>query len=260
MGALVVEARAPEEGFGRRERRLLVDLARQAAFAARSARLTKELQRVGEEHVEDLVYITGEVHDNIVPGVAAVRLQVDALRKSIPCVDMSLGTRLGQIVEDLTSVLSDIRKVVRRVRPAGLHAGLLETVRRRASKFASEDLTVTITPVGMLDGLSASVEDEAYRIVSAALANVAEHAVASACEIRFVRDTERLEINVTDNGEGIRPDVVPGVGLESMRRRCEQRGGSFGIERLDRGTRIVAVLPLGEPTANAVHHEGTDGR
>lgn len=260
MGALVVEARAPEEGFGRSERRLLVDLARQAALAARSARLAKELQRVSEEHLEDLVYITGEVHDNVAPGVAAVRLQVDALRRTILCVDMRLGGRLGQIVEDLTTVLGEIRQVVRSVRPHGLHAGLVETVRRRAAKFASQDLAVTITPIGMLDRLPAGVEDEAYRIVSAALGNVAEHANASACEVRLVQDAERLEINVIDDGAGIPPDVVPGVGLDSMRRRCEKRGGLFRIVRLHRGTRIVAVLPLGEPTANAIHHEDTDGR
>lgn len=260
MGALVVEARAPEEGFGRSERRLLVDLARQAALAARSARLAKELQRAGEEHVEDLVYITGEVHDNVAPGVAAVRLQVDALRRTIFCADRHLGRKLGQIVEDLTVVLGEIRHVVRAVRPHGLHAGLVETVRRRAAKFENQDLTVTITPVGMLDRLPASVEDEAYRIVSAALSNVAEHANASACEVRLVQRAGQLEIDIVDDGAGIPPDALPGVGLESMRRRCEKRGGSFGIERLPRGTRIVAVLPVADPTANAIHHKDTDGR
>jgi len=260
MGTLIVEARAPEENFGRSERRLLDDLARQAAFAARSARLAKELQRVGEEHVEDLVYITGEVHDNVAPGVAAVRLQVDALRRTLACADIQLGRRLGLIVEDLTNVLGEIRHVVRSVRPHGLHAGLVETVRRRAAKFTSEDLVVNITPVGMLDRLPANVEDEAYRVVSAALSNVAEHAGASVCEVRLVRHAERLEINVTDDGTGIPADAVPGVGLESMRRRCETRGGSFWTERLRLGTRIVAFLPIEEPTATATHHEGTDGR
>lgn len=256
MGALIVEARAPEEGFGRCEQRLLVDLARHAALAARSARLAARLRRIGEEHVEDLAYITGEVHDNVASGVAAVRLQVDALHRSVPRSDHRLGEKLGQIVDDLTGILLDIRDVVRRVRPAGLHAGLVETVRRRAASFAAKGLAVTITPVGLFDRLSASLEVEAYRIVSAALANVAEHANASACEIRFVKDTERLAIHVTDDGEGIPPDAVPGFGLDSMRRRCEHRGGSFEIERLHRGTHVVAVLPLREPVLN----KDPDGR
>lgn len=258
MGALVVEVRAPEEGFGRSERRLLVDLARQAALAARSARLAKELQRVDREHVEDLVYITGEVHDNVAPGVAAVRLQVDALRRTQLRADTHVGTKLGQIVDDLTSVLGEIRQVVRSVRPHGLHAGLVDTVRWRAATFANEDLTVTITPVGMLDRLPATIEDEAYRIVSAALSNVAEHSGASACEVRLVRNTERLEITVVDDGAGIPSDVVPGIGLESMRNRCEKRGGSFSVERPRQGTRIVAVLPLEEPTA--IHQRDPHGR
>ncbi|TDV52032.1 ATP-binding protein [Actinophytocola oryzae] len=260
VGNLVVEARAPEEGFGRSERRLLDDLARQAALATRSARLAKELQRIDREHVEDLRYVTGEVHDNLAPGVAAVRLQIDALRRTGICMDERLSAKLCQIGDDLSLVLREIRTVVHRVRPIGLHAGLLEIVRRRASTFQSKELTVTVTPVGMLDGLSASVEEEAYRIVSAALGNVAEHANASACEVRLVQDAERLEINVIDNGTGIPADVVPGVGLESMRHRCEKRGGRFEIERRHPGTRIVAVLPLGDPTASAVNHEDADGR
>lgn len=260
MGALVVEARAPEEGFGRREQRLLVDLARQAALAARSVRLAKELQRVGVEHVEDLVYITDEVHDTVAPGVAAVWFQVDALRRTARCADTHVDTKLGEIGEDLSTVLGDIREVVRSVRPHGLHGGLLETVRRRASMFDSPYLKVSITPVGMFDRRSPTVEDEAYRIVSAALSNVAQHANASVCEIKLDQTAELLEISVTDDGEGIPPDVVPGVGLESMRRRCENRSGSFRIERLHPGTRIVAVLPLEEHTANAIHHEEADGR
>jgi signal transduction histidine kinase len=257
MGALVVEARAPEEGFGRRERRLLDDLARQASLVARSARLAKELRRADEERVEDLAYITGEVHDNVAPGVAAVRLQVDALRRTPRRADTSLGAKLGSIVDDLTCVLGEIRQVVRSVRPHGLHAGLVETVRRRASTFANEDLAVTITPVGLSDRLPATIEDEAYRIVSAALSNVAEHANASACEVRLVQHAERLEIAVTDDGVGVPLEVAPGIGFESMRGRCEKRGGSFSIERLYQGTRIVAVLPFEASTAT--HHEVGDG-
>jgi signal transduction histidine kinase len=112
----------------------------------------------------------------------------------------------------------------------------------------------------MQDRLSASLEDEAYRIVSAALANVAAHACASACEVRLVQDADRLEINVIDDGMGMPPDVIPGVGLESMRRRCVKRGGTFRIEPLDPGTRIVAVLPLADPTANAKPPEDPHGR
>jgi signal transduction histidine kinase len=260
MGALVVEARSPEERLGRQEKRLLVDLARQAAFAARSVRLAGELQRVSEQHVEDLRLITGEVHDNVAPGVAAVRLQVDALHRTLLRGDRHLGRRLGQIVEDLTCVLGEIRHAVRSVRPYGLHAGLVEAVRRRASKFTNEELTVTIIPVGLVERLPANVEDEAYRIVSAALTNVAEHASASSCEVRLVHDAGRVEIDVIDNGTGIPPDVMPGVGLESMRSRCEKRGGSFRIERLEPGTRIVAVLPVVEEPIPTATTEDIDGR
>ena len=256
MGAMVVEARAPEEGFGRRERRLLVDLARQAALAARSARLAKEVQRVSEERIEDLAHITSEVHDNVAPSVAAVRLQVDALRRTGLCRDRRVGSKLREIVEDLTKVLSEIKIVVRSVQPRGLHVGLLDMVRYQAAAFESTDLALTVTSVGVLDQVPASVLDEAYRIVNAALDNVAKHANASVCEVRLVRDAERLEINVIDNGSGMRPDASSGYGLFSMRSRCEKQGGTFEVEPRAPGTRIVATIPLGAPTA--FHHKDPD--
>lgn len=250
VGDLIVEARSPEENIGRRERRLLVDLARQVALAARSVRLARELQRANEERVEDLRRITGEMHDKVAPGVAAVGLQVDALRTSMGNADARVTRKLGQIVDALASVSKQIRQLVRAVRPRDLHLGLLEALRRRADQFETPDLTVTVTPTGVFEQLPATVEDEAFGIVSAALSNVAQHADASNCEIKLIRTTDQLEINVIDDGAGIPPDVTPGIGLESMRHRCESRSGSFRIERHAQGTTIVAVLPISASRGN----------
>lgn len=253
IGAIVVESRAPEEGFGRRDLGLLTDLARQVALAARSDRLAKALQRTSEERDEDLRRLTGELHDSVGPSVEALRLQADALRTSIAGRDAVVVRKLDVILEDLETVSAGVGQLVRGVRPENLHLGLVEAVRRRAEGFERAGFTVRIKAVGAFEHLPASIEFEAYRIVSEALTNVVRHANASACQVRMVRTADFLEIKVADNGVGLPPDVDPGVGLGSMRDRCESRGGSFRIDPVACGTRVVAVLPL------PARHEEPDG-
>jgi signal transduction histidine kinase len=47
---------------------------------------------------------------------------------------------------------------------------------------------------------------------------------------------------VQDDGAGIAPDAVAGLGSASMRRRARELGGELRVSS-DAGTRVEAVLP-----------------
>jgi len=247
IGALVVEARAPDERLGRREHNLLLAQARQVALALRSAQLAEDLRRANQERAEDLVHLTTELHDAVGPSVAGIRLQADALRRSIDGTQARTIEKLDQIVLDLTTVSVEVRDLSRNLRPVELRGGLLGAVRARAKQFENSGFTVSVCSTGSLDELPDGVERAAYRIVGEALTNVERYANATSCQIRLARQPESLEVSVVDDGSGIAPEAVVGKGLESMRRRCDSRGGRFRIERLDRGTRVLAHLPFHEP-------------
>jgi two-component system NarL family sensor kinase len=54
-----------------------------------------------------------------------------------------------------------------------------------------------------------------------------------------------LELGVTDDGVGIPEDRRAGVGMNSMRERAEELGGTLTIEPIPQGgTRVLARLPL----------------
>jgi signal transduction histidine kinase len=59
-----------------------------------------------------------------------------------------------------------------------------------------------------------------------------------------VRTRSSLELTVTDDGRGIPEEPASGVGLESMKERCQNLGGEFDVQRLTSGTRITARIPL----------------
>jgi len=85
------------------------------------------------------------------------------------------------------------------------------------------------------------------------LENVSKHSQAHQCTIRFANHNG-LEIEITDDGIGLPPNITPGVGLRSMRERAEELGGSYRIERcVDGGTRILARLPIGGFDGSIAH-------
>jgi signal transduction histidine kinase len=88
----------------------------------------------------------------------------------------------------------------------------------------------------------------AYRIVQELLTNVARHSGASEVRIALRVEGRALEIEVADNGRGIRATEVTGIrslGLLGMRERALAAGGGITVEaRAGGGTIGTARLPI----------------
>jgi signal transduction histidine kinase len=160
----------------------------------------------------------------------------------------------------LRSAVADVRRLVHGLRPPALdELGLIGALRERAARYETGGdfhtvegeysgdaaLAVTVIAVPDLPVLSAAVEVAVYRIAEEALANVARHATARACQVHL-EAAEWLTLTIEDDGIGLGADRGVGVGLLSMRERAEELGGRFSIgPRMDGpGTRLVVQLPL----------------
>ena len=107
-----------------------------------------------------------------------------------------------------------------------------------------------------LPALPAAVEVAAYRIVSEALANMSKHARARACSVRLRVEPGALRVEVRDDGLGIAPDVVAGVGLGSMRDRAAELGGTATVTcPEDGGTLVEAWLPFSDEIHDQLNDE-----
>ncbi|MEU7480817.1 ATP-binding protein [Lentzea sp. NPDC042327] len=239
VGDLVVEPRAPDERLSDKELSLLVDLARSTAPAAQSMKLTADLQLARERLVrareEERLRLRRDLHDGVGPALVGIRLQLKALRRS-------MGEALDPVLGDVDSTAGEVRRLVDGLRPPILDQGLALAVRDEAARFHGE-LAVRVE-VEEVEGLSAAVEVAAYRIVAEALTNTARHSGARHCVITVRHDGD-LVVEITDDGRGVAPDATPGVGLDSMRERCAELGGSCTVGPAQpHGTRVVARLPL----------------
>jgi len=75
---------------------------------------------------------------------------------------------------------------------------------------------------------------------------VLRHADAKTCEVSLHQEEGSLTVEIRDDGQGIGPGYVAGVGISSMRRRVASIGGRFTIAG-DGGTTVTAVFPLEAP-------------
>lgn len=248
VGELIVTPR-DDRGLAADDQSLLAKLAERLSVAAHVARLTQDLRQARERLVlareEERRRLRRNLHDMIGPTLAALNLKAGAVRALIARDPNAAEAQIGELREQIRSVITDIRRVVYDLRPPALdEMGLLPAIREQAAQFSTGDLQVTVEAPDYLPQLPAAVEVAIYCIVMEALTNVDRHARAQRCWIRLAVG-ERIAVEVLDDGEGLPPELRAGVGITSMRERATELGGSCRVEALpERGTRIMADLPF----------------
>lgn len=251
IGELVVALRPGDETFSSADRALLETIADQTAIAAHTVRLTSALQHSRERLVtareEERRRIRRDLHDGLGPALASMTLQLDAALNSLREDPQTTSELLLNLKVQSRDALDDIRLLVYALRPPALdELGLLGALREQTTHYESPDgLRIRLDAPDQLPPLAAAVEVAAYRIVTEALANVVKHAHAKQCDVAIACTPGEMQIEVFDDGDGIPPEARAGVGLNSMRERASELGGSCAIEsNQGRGTRVRARLPI----------------
>lgn len=260
IGQLQLAPRAPGEAFTPADQRLLDELARQASLAAHAVRLTADLQRSRERLVqareEERRRLRRDLHDGLGATLAALHLQVGAIRTLMRQDVDAAETELLDLQAEIHAAVADIRRLVYALRPPTLdELGLIGAIRQYAEQYntrdssvteASNNLRVVVEAPEQLPALSAAIEVAAYRVVQEALTNVVCHAQADSCLIRLsLSENSELQVEITDDGMGLPEGPRVGVGLISMKERAEEVAGSCTIESIsEQGTHVLVRLPV----------------
>jgi two-component system, NarL family, sensor kinase len=225
--------------------------------ALRADALSREVQQSRQAIVtareEERRRLRRDLHDGLGPTLTAIAFQADAvvnLAASDPHTVEALG---GQIREGVTGAIQDVRTLIYQLRPSALDEfGLVEALRRHAEAYERRadggSLSVTVTGPSESLGLSAAVEVAAYRIVVEALTNVARHSRARSALVTVQTDRDTLAVTVQDDGASDPTAALTswaaGVGLQSMRERAAELGGSAHAGPTPTGGRVLARLPV----------------
>lgn len=236
----------PVGGLRTRDRRLLDDLTAHLGGVLHAQRLTSDLRRARESLVlareEERRRLRRDLHDGLGPALAGHLLRLDVVAATL-----EPGTAAHRDVDllrrDLRATVLEVRRVVEGLRPPALdELGLVGALRQVLGRLGS-GLDVSLTSTD-LPALSAAVEVAVFRIVTEAVANVSRHADAQHCWITLERTGSCLRATVRDDGRGGASASVAGHGLQTMRERAEELRGRLRVTSSDRGTTVVAELPL----------------
>jgi signal transduction histidine kinase len=154
--------------------------------------------------------------------------------------------------------VEDIRRLVSALRPPALdELGLVGALQQAATRYDlshldDAGLRVTIQAPVPLPLLPAALEVAAYHIAREALTNVVRHAHAQRCQVNLAFDPtkETLSLDIHDDGRGLPAAYRAGVGLQSMRERAVELGGTCEVGPAPRGgTRVHALLPCPPPAS-----------
>lgn len=145
-----------------------------------------------------------------------------------------VAERVQRVVDDLDDTIKTVRGTIYALRErdrddghGGLRSKLLAETDQAAETLG---FTPALRMTGLLDtDVPAEHAEHVLAVLRETLSNTARHAHASAVEVTAETDGTRLGLRVADNGSGIDPAVNRRSGLDNLRRRATDLGGSLTI-------------------------------
>jgi signal transduction histidine kinase len=226
---------------------LVVDVASQAGLALSNAGLIEDLrasrQRLVTAQDEERRRLERNLHDGAQQDLVALAIKL-RLASTVMDEDTAEAKQLlGELQEDATGALSNLRDLARGIYPPLLaDRGLVAALRAQADKSPIPVL-VDADGIGRFDQ---DIEAAVYFCCLEALQNIAKYAAASEVRICVAARDGSLRFTVSDNGAGYDASRTPmGSGQRNMADRLAALEGRLEVRSVpDDGTIITGHLPL----------------
>ena len=263
LGAIVALDRL-EEGpdFYAEDERLLSAAAVSAAIAVATVQsVTEERLRQSMVTAErERAHWARELHDSILQGLASRRVLLSAALKSGDRARLEAAA--GDAIGDITRDIGELRALIAELRPATLdQLGLVAALQDLAGRVGQTDEIELEADLALgEEPIDPELETVVYRLAQEALNNVTKHSDAGRATLQVHRAAGRIELLVSDDGEGFDPaGETDGFGLAGMRERVELVGGELQIEsKPGGGTRVMASVPCGSGLDQAAGERAAD--
>ncbi|MEV6613088.1 GAF domain-containing protein [Streptomyces sp. NPDC051051] len=249
-GVLEVANRPGGPEFSEAVMTMISGFADQAALALEIAEHRREAEHLLV--LTDRDRIARDLHDLAIQRLFASGLTLNSVLGRVSDRPQ-VAERIQRVVEDLDDTIKTVRGTIyalgERDRPGsrgGLRVKLLtETDRAAAVLGFSPALRMT----GLLDtDVPAGHAEHLLAVLRETLSNTARHARATAVEVTAETDGTRLRLRVADNGRGVDPAVTRRSGLDNLRRRAAELGGTFTLTPNEpTGTVAEWTVPLPAP-------------
>jgi signal transduction histidine kinase len=241
--------------LGREQLQLLNDelVGKVAELESATVERRKLLGQLINAHEEERKQIAGDLHDDSIQAMVALRMRLETLAKR--ATQSELARELDVLGDEVAAAVDRLRRFLFELQPVelprtGVRAALricLEQARTEDGlDYEFEDRTTRLPPE--------AVRTLLCRVGREALANIRKHAQASHVEMHL-DDSDGFSLKVLDDGKGFDPEqglrVRAGhLGLSAMRERVEVAGGHLKVESHPGiGSALEVWLPDLEPSS-----------
>jgi signal transduction histidine kinase len=207
-------------------------------------------QRLIEAQEKERTRIALELHDDISQRLAAVRLQLSLLGKSLPASLDAAQKELTVSKQHVADLISDLQALSHRLySPSLKHIGLAQAAGALCREFsAAQQIDIGFYSDNISKELPEDVRLCLFRVLQEALQNIAKHSRAGRGQVLLIGGPDIIELTVRDEGTGFhleRALAGNGLGLTSMKERLKLVNGQVSIaSKPGRGTEIQARVPL----------------
>ena len=223
--------------------------ARQRYQALARSRLELEglSARLVEAQEEERRSISRELHDEVGQSLGALLVEVGQLSKLVPPDDSVTQAQIAHIKSVAETTVKSIRDIALLLRPPMLDdLGLIPALEWQAREISRRsDMEVEVHSENVSEDLGDETKVTIYRLVQEALNNAATHASAKNAKVTVAQGSDKITIEVTDDGHGFNPERQRGMGILGMEERVRRLGGALTIESAPgKGATVKAELPL----------------
>lgn len=228
---------------------LNIALSRTAALRVERDRSQALLHKLIDTQEEERKRLAGDLHDRM--GARLFHLQHNLAQCAQPNTrGPALDAHYEVMRRDLIECNSDVRSLMNELRPNvlddfGFVEALSEYITGLVAKIPFK-VEVRLDPG--LQQWRSQQDAMLFRLLQEALLNVRKHAAARRVNISMARIGDRVELEISDDGNGFDPASVPvgHFGVMMMRERAQAAGATFAIvSSPGDGTRIALVFPEG---------------
>jgi signal transduction histidine kinase len=200
-----------------------------------------------------------DLHDPIGQRLAALAINLDVIGQTAKALDARSRRALAESRSLADQCAREVRTFAYLLHPPLLdEVGLLSAVRWYAEGFAKRSGIHVVVDLGEVGRLPPRIETALFRVVQESLTNIHRHASTTTASIRLTATADSVALDIHDEGHGFRdpvtrrngthPPETLGVGIQGMRERIRQLGGTFDVEFTDRGTTVRVRVPIDRDT------------
>lgn len=205
----------------------------------------KSLASHFKQHIEvDRQNLATELHEEMAQIATVIKMDIEMVTNQKQ-VDEFFRQRMNHAMDTCELLINKIRRLSYSISPSLIEELGLETVLRSLCDDFSEQTGIPCSYKSSFneENLVHEVKLDLLRICQEALLNVMHHARATRVNIKLEEKKNKVQLSITDNGQGFEHENTQSFGLRNMQGRVASINGKLQIEsKKKQGTTVTVSV------------------